>query len=57
MVVAAAGILDRLRRVDLGVLLPVGLLLALGLALIHSATDGGGAQVPRQLRWIAIGNQ
>lgn len=55
MVVAAAGILDRLRRVDLGVLLPVGLLLALGLALIHSATDGGGAQVPRQLRWIAIG--
>ena len=23
--------------------------------LIHSATDGGGTQVPRQLRWIAIG--
>lgn len=53
--VGTAGILDRLRRVDLGVALPVVLLMALGLLLIYSATGEGGTQVPRQLRWLAIG--
>jgi rod shape determining protein RodA len=55
VVVGASGVLDRLRRLDLVILIPVGLLLALGLLLIHSATSEGGDQVPRQLRWLVIG--
>ncbi|MAE95257.1 MAG: hypothetical protein CL910_11405 [Deltaproteobacteria bacterium] len=45
----------RLRRVDLGVIIPMGLLMLIGLGLIQSATAGHEELHLRQLRWFAIG--
>lgn len=54
MVVAAFG-LDRLRRMDLGVLFPLTLLVGAGLLFIDSATDQDQGFVLRQLKWLSIG--
>jgi rod shape determining protein RodA len=54
-VVGGAGVVERLRRCDLAVVIPVVALMATGLCLIHSATADGEDLVLRQLRWFAIG--
>lgn len=56
MVVERGWVLERFRRLDLGVLLPVAALALIGLVLIDSATGDGAGLVGRQLRWFAIGS-